>query len=66
MGLRVSDFNMDMIKGKRIVDYSFKTGSEYVIYVVDKNVDNIDDVPLERVRIPADLANMFEDFLNIY
>lgn len=48
MGLRVSDFNVDVLKGKKLVEAISSKGSEHILRLEDLRTGEE-----SRVRIPA-------------
>jgi len=55
MGLRVEK-NMDVFNGKSLIGYSFTKGSEYTLDLEDR------EGKVERVRIPASLKELLDDY----
>jgi len=53
MGLNITT-DLSVLKGKTLVNYTFKKGSEYVLHLQDKHGD------ITRVRIPQYIASAFE------
>lgn len=54
MGLRVSDFNLDNLKGKRILSMRIDPGNESYVTVEGKGGDK------ERHRLPAVLVHLLD------
>ena len=54
MGLRASDFNLDELKGKEIIEMRIDTANESTITVADRDGKTI------RRRLPAHLVHLLD------